>query len=527
MKKTFLIFLMTFSFLVGFDKVSAYEYDYENDKPILSYKFGTNKVDLYYIEEVNRLFFHRNNGGDSSEFNNKTISLDTYPYFTCKAYNGIWCFIATGEFYETYVNGEQRTYIPEGVTFYSYLFTYNDVKASSEKHTGEYIFGNMGVLNSYNMISNFDIRNKETNEIVFNNSNLINKPSFEYNFSSNGERQLFSLDFYFTEEDLNLNRDYEIDITNLDKERYSIFHLDNFLYYGLVNDNGLYHWEEIQPNNKDIDHNNWIEDYEEVYKCNNNHIIDNCGFNLKFKNIGIDFIDGKYEKIRFSVTFANAINYDLKIKSPYELTKDNFYYNRIGQENFVLKNNTQDFPYLIFSTKKDNLVNSIFSEYDSDNHILYASYFDTENGSSLDSILDFESQHKEFKDNIPFNIGLSNKKGLWISSNHDDFFDYYVYYDGFNLYYSLNSNHDLEDSIYIDNSGNNVILPLIPQEGDKYYDDKFISSFKRVFKKIVKTLNYILDNIKLFFDNLPLNFQEYYIFIFGFIIFLIVIKFIL
>ena len=350
-------------------------------------------------------------------------------------------------------------------------------------------------------------------------------PSIDYDYSYKENRQLYSLDFYFKSEDVSLNKNFEIDIENLDLTQ-DIFDLDSFEFYGLVNENGLYHWEDIYVANEMGTHENYT-DYEITYKGTGTEFSDNTGFLLKIKDLSLDFMNGKYEKIRFSITFKNAKKYKLNLKSYYDLTKDNYYYNILGTEKFVLKNNTKKYPYLIFSTKKDSVVSALFTDYDNKNHILYSSYFNTNDGYSGDTIFDFDSQYTEMIDTVPLNIGLTNKQGFWISSNHDDYFDYYVYYNGLDIYYSLNSNHDLSDSIYIDDTGTQVELPLIPQEGDPYRDDSLISYFKRAFKKFSKIITYILENISDFFRELPGVFQDYYVLIFGFIIFVIVLKFIL
>ena len=160
---------------------------------------------------------------------------------------------------------------------------------------------------------------------------------------------------------------------------------------------------------------------------------------------------GNYEKIKLSIALKNAINY--KISYYDNLKNSDFDYNYFGTEYSKFISNYKKNKYVIFSTNKDDITNFVYIK--SNNPNIFADYYNTEQkGFSSFASVDFYKTLDDiniYRFNYE-NIGLLNKKGFYITNNKDDNFDYYIY-TNLDLYYSFNSNKDLNNSIFIDYNG--------------------------------------------------------------------------
>ena len=278
--------------------------------------------------------------------------------------------------------------------------------------------------------------------------NLLN----EYTPNQKDNLQLYSIDVYVSDKSIS-KFNFKINLTDYNdyiENNISKTDIDNFKFYGLKNDNKLYHWEEI------TDLSSYI-DYED-----DNYIINDNGFSF----MGTTYLNfGNYEKIKLSISLKNALNYNLTYSD--SLKNSDFDYNYFGSEYSKFVSNYKNNKYVIFSTKKENINGFIYIKTNNSN--IFADYYNTETkGFSKFAAIDFYRA----LDNVNiyrFNyehIGLKSKEGFYITNNKGDNFDYYIYANT-DLYYSFNNNEDLNNSIFIDYNGNYTNSDL-----ETYYQQK-------------------------------------------------------
>ena len=159
-------------------------------------------------------------------------------------------------------------------------------------------------------------------------------------------------------------------------------------------------------------------------------------------------------------------------------------------------NDTALYRYVIFSTKEKKEKDFLYVKKLSSKP-LFIDYFDTglQKFQSYESFynLGFYSFYR-----LHYEVGLQNKKGFYILSNEEEKVEYYFYVND-KMYFSLNDDDLLKNSVFIDSTGNKKqdTIEISPDEADhdKYYTDidlllekcqKFIDDLKetsRVFNR--------------------------------------------
>ena len=429
-----------------------YDYDFINEKVNTPYfnniiadiknefeKSGFSCYIIYFLSNGSINAFFGNNYIGFQGYGDNSSSVD-FSFVTYEQRRMLSYSLETGEKRADYLTAKVAN-----KAVYEYIFRNINVNT----------YNNINDINPYFAIYDSNIRigtdawsdkfylfyDLNKNELIPHQGQMpLAKDNILNNYISNSKEklQLYSLDVYIDNKSIS-NFNFKItleDYNNYAENDISKTDIDYFKFYGLKNDNGLYHWEPI------TDTSNYI-DYDD-----NNYIINDNGFSFT----GTTYLNfGNYEKIKLSIALKNAINY--KISYYDNLKNSDFDYNYFGTEYSKFVSNYKKNKYVIFSTNKDDITNFVYIK--SNNPNIFADYYNTEQkGFSSFASVDFYKTLDDiniYRFNYE-NIGLLNKKGFYITNNKDDNFDYYIY-TNLDLYYSFNSNKDLNNSIFIDYNG--------------------------------------------------------------------------
>lgn len=334
------------------------------------------------------------------------------------------------------------------------------------------------------------------NGVLFESNNTVN-----YKYSSvDPLDQLYSLDFYlYPNTDLKkLNIDLNYQDNNSEYHNKSKF--SGYLLYGLIEENGLYHWEEY-----DFLNNSYKADFEE-------HTSD-IGFNVSLKNIQVDF--SKYKAVKLSLFIDNAFMYDMWLDVSEKFPIEDLVFNKFGTAEspyFRLKNDSSVKRYLVFSTKKDLIENQhLYFERKDENYLFFAYYNTMSYSFTSYDVDDFSLYNSEY-DYYNYNIGTSLKLGFYLYSNKNSSYQYSIFHN-IDVYYYLSNDDYLLDSKFIDSSGDIVTGDITIASSDPAMQGSAL--YNLYFRKFVKGLEsfrtsilYISSLFSDFYYSLPMLVQS-------------------
>jgi len=334
------------------------------------------------------------------------------------------------------------------------------------------------------------------------------KRSIEFNSG------ISSFDIYVDKDDELSDLTYKInyvDYNDYTTENITKSKLYTVMFYGLKNENGLYHWEMLD------DCTNW--DYPSEY----------CHVKSKFEQLEselnkegftvegyIDFLDifNEYDTVRVVLRLDNALTgkidyWDKNMKIAATDVDVNYF-------GFDYSRNLSDsdlYRYTIFSTKEQDLSGNLYII--SQSNDITINYFDTKyaNFKQYSSLADVKKQENFWLFNYE-HIGLNNNLGFYLFTDRNlNERLVYQFYTNTGLYFSYNDSDTLDDTIYIDNTGNstNSDIAIDPDELMNYeyetIDDlfenitKFNEKINVVSQEIHKVIQYAYDSLNIYIKS--------------------------
>jgi len=377
----------------------------------------------------------------------------------------------------------------------------------------------------------------------------LDTQSIELDTKINGSNsnQLNSIDVYLdstVENDGEYNFSLAIqDLYDYTNSNASYGDISGFSFKGLVNDNGLYHWETITDRNNfyvDYDDDDWTNNSLE--SCLNTENSSSGCTGYSFKGTAYYDMTG-YEQIKFSIDVYNTREYFIKYDDDYDSVSSdyidlNYYF--LGDETGQRygRTSSKGYRYMFFSAYGD-LVNTELNNYyviiRSNHYNQYNDvpiFFNKFNNSSY-YFLDYDDNNvytlKKLNNytylRYAFEIGETSATGFYTDLNADDIFTYEVYIPD-NLYFSYTN--DVTESTFINSSGEVVDDGIFP---DTNISITNINSYSNIFES---ALHYFTEPIRFiflyfgdFFDTLPIALKYTLISTFTLSIVIIVIKFII
>ncbi len=393
----------------------------------------------------------------------------------------------------------------------------------------------------YNSIKTTDNYYFNLDDIVVYLQNNIYKFNSEYKTtddfldykakrSTTFDKQILSYDIYVDKTD-NLSK-LEFKIDYFDDHNLDYYEQNNITqpkvyglyFYGLKNENGLYHWEQIQDDCTNPDFPDEFCDlkvkYDDMY---NDEILYNdfgsLGFTFKAK---VDFLNifEEYESIRIAVRLDNAMTgkidyYDTNSKVA-ATSLDVNYFNFDYSRNVNHSNRNR---YVLFTTKEKNISDNLYITSKEDS--IFVDYFNTK----LLMFTDYSKLKKrtELENTYIFryeNIGLDNALGFYILTDKNRTENLvYHFYTKPNLYFSFNNSDTLDNSIFIDDQGN-IKTGDIAITPDELIDFSFnniedlFENIKKFNEKISEITEYIHDVLQYAYDSLNIYIKAFLITIF-------------
>lgn len=342
----------------------------------------------------------------------------------------------------------------------------------------------------------------------------VAKRSIEFSSS------ISSFDIYVDKDDALTDLTYKLNY--VDYNDYSVnditkAKLYTVMFYGLKNENGLYHWEMLD------DCTNW--DYPSEY----------CHVKSKFEQLEseldkdgytvegyIDFLNifDEYETVRIVVRLDNALagKIDYWDKN-LEISAVDVDVNYFG---FDYSRNLSDsdlYRYTIFTTKEQDVSSNLYITSESKDFSI--SYFDTKYANFRD--YSYKSSVSKIDNAYVFNyenIGLNNNLGFYIATERElTERIVYQFYTKPGLYFSFNDSDTLDGTIYIDNTGNstNSDIAIDPDELMNYeYNniDNLFENIKKFNEKINEVSQEIHSVIQYAYDSLNIYIKSFLISIF-------------
>lgn len=334
------------------------------------------------------------------------------------------------------------------------------------------------------------------------------KRSIEFNSG------ISSFDIYVDKDDELSDLTYKInyvDYNDYTTENITKSKLYTVMFYGLKNENGLYHWEMLD------DCTNW--DYPSEY----------CHVKSKFEQLEselnkegftvegyVDFLDifNEYDTVRVVLRLDNALTgkidyWDKNMKIAATDVDVNYF-------GFDYSRNLSDsdlYRYTIFSTKEQDLSGNLYII--SQSNDITINYFDTKyaNFKEYSSLADVKKQENFWLFNYE-HIGLNNNLGFYLFTDRNLTERLvYQFYTNTGLYFSYNDSDTLDDTIYIDNTGNstNGNIAIDPDELMNYeyetIDDlfenitKFNEKINVVSQEIHKVIQYAYDSLNIYIKS--------------------------
>ena len=291
-----------------------------------------------------------------------------------------------------------------------------------------------------------------------NPSSYIKPKFYTYDYQYDKKRgpldKLYSIDYIFDSNTFTSDTAIQYEINYIDEyEKYSdenissYLYLNGFKFYGLVNNDGLYHWEEL-----DNTSNSYVDDYEDYYQDGKYY------FNVKKMNL--DFTN--YEKIIFRSIFFNDNYLESAVtrSNNEKISRDDVFYNTVfGPTYLNMQFDTKELFYLnITSTLSEYKSRWYTWDYsDSDPYKQpYLNYFDLttsqfvseSHGLPLYYANDLNYDFIEKHDVV---IGTSTNKGVVITEEfkkrsvgglvftYREQFTYNVIFEFKDLYFSYNN----------------------------------------------------------------------------------------
>lgn len=347
----------------------------------------------------------------------------------------------------------------------------------------------------------------DTSKVTFDKPYKV-KRSIEFNTS------ISSFDIYVDKDDELSDLSYKInyvDYNDYATENITKSKLYTVMFYGLKNENGLYHWEMLD------DCTNW--DYPSEY----------CHVKSKFEQLEselnkegftvegyVDFLDifNEYDTVRVVLRLDNALTgkidyWDKNMKIAATDVDVNYF-------GFDYSRNLSDsdlYRYTIFSTKEQDLSGNLYII--SQSNDITINYFDTKyaNFKEYSSLADVKKQENFWLFNYE-HIGLNNNLGFYLFTDRNlNERLVYQFYTNTSLYFSYNDSDTLDDTIYIDNTGNstNGNIAIDPDELMNYeyetIDDlfenitKFNEKINVVSQEIHKVIQYAYDSLNIYIKS--------------------------
>lgn len=370
----------------------------------------------------------------------------------------------------------------------------------------------------------YDLDNLLSDKVV-SDDDIKNPNFYDYPKQNGFSDKLYSIDYTISKEAYNRNTKIKHEIAyDINHDKYSsdkiskYLYLESFSFYGLVNDNGLYHYEKL-----DNKSGSYVDDYVEKYE-NNKYYLDINSFNLDFT---------KYEKIIVRTQFftdENLNNFTTKSNNENIHAEDVFYNTVFGANYLNIFFNTEECLYLDISTDLE-AYNSKFYAWGYDKTDTYKQpyilYFDTSTSSFLSETGFYGIYYanhlgydylNEFRD---FEIGKNSKKAISVTrdlSQYSDVnFTYNLILDYRNLYFSYNNTKIHIDKIFIDSNGNWYQDDGIPAYNTNissfdYMKEVVSNTIQRYSKFMLK----IKEALETFYNGLPSGIKTgtYLVFIF-------------
>ena len=423
-----------------------------------------------------------------------------------------------------------------------YTFGKSDITRLSLGHVKENGFMNYASSCFY-YFSNYDIVYRDTGEIAIPSS----KPKkIDFNYQYDKKRgpldKLYSIDYIFDSNTFTSDTAIQYEINYIDEyEKYSdenissYLYLNGFKFYGLVNDDGLYHWEEL-----DNTSNSYVDDYEDYYQDGKYY------FNVKKMNLDLT----NYEKIIFRSIFFNDNYLESAVtrSNNEKISRDDVFYNTVfGPTYLNMQFDTKEFFYLnITSTLSEYKSRWYTWDYsDSDPYKQpYLNYFDLttsqfvseSHGLPLYYANDLNYDFIEKHDVV---IGTSTNKGVAITEEfkkrsvaglvftYREQFTYNVIFEFKDLYFSYNNTNDNEKKIYIDKDGNRYQDDGVKASNtnvEQFEGTNALENITDFLNDLRLTSDYFNYNFELNWNKLPGNIQGLILFVFNMSCILVILR---
>lgn len=350
------------------------------------------------------------------------------------------------------------------------------------------------------------------NEVLYNQyleaSDNYVSPGYKNKETTSFNKQIHSFDIYVDKSEKLSDLSYKLnyidnnDYTNGDMSKAKLY---GVVFYGLKNENGLYHWELLD------DCTNWDFPSEYCHVKSKYEQLESETNDVGYTVEGyVDFLDvfDTYDKVRIVARLDNAFNGKISyLDKNNKISSSDLDINYFGFDYARNINQSEANRYVIFTTKEQDLTDNMFIVSPSED--IFVDYFDTKEASFREytRMRAFEKNENTYIFNY-MGIGLKNNLGFYIltDKNRTENLKYNFYIKP-HLYFSFNNSNTLEDTIYIDNEGNIVSgdIAITPDElvGYKYdsIDDlfenieKFNEKINTVSEKIHEVIQYAYDSL--------------------------------
>lgn len=547
MKKILASLLIFFSVFVVVDKVSAATYNYYiNDNfynyydkthdlskdfdKILSLADGKNynlliTTSQHMLGEAGT-FCYSNPTGTKCEYIEKyyvyLIKNNYVPTFSINSPGWIYSSINSNIVMKTIevdsnYNSSYETLITELTNNNFSNFVSENQSTGSGKQWYSYISNNHEMI--YGASSDYVIKSLESssNSYYFGENKIVAGsllPTYKSYFGYKNKKtisfnkQIHSFDIYVDKSEKLSDLSYKLnyidnnDYTNGDMSKAKLY---GVVFYGLKNENGLYHWELLD------DCTNWDFPSEYCHVKSKYEQLESETNDVGYTVEGyVDFLDvfDTYDKVRIVARLDNAFNGKISyMDKNNKISSSDLDINYFGFDYARNINQSEANRYVIFTTKEQDLTDNMFIVSPSED--IFVDYFDTKEASFREytRMRAFEKNENTYIFNYT-GIGLKNNLGFYIltDKNRTENLKYNFYIKP-HLYFSFNNSNTLEDTIYIDNEGNIVSgdIAITPDElvGYKYdsIDDlfenieKFNEKINTVSEKIHEVIQYAYDSL--------------------------------
>lgn len=322
------------------------------------------------------------------------------------------------------------------------------------------------------------------------------KPKFQWIYE--GYQEMRSVDFYIKNTNL---KTYDFELTFREEERkdYSDPNLlKTVFFYGLKNENGLYHWEAI-PQNETF----YMEYKEDSYSYDN--------------DIGIATLKGKvhfeladYEEIRVVHYRPTKGNYYIQYKSSLNVQNLDIDINHFGNQ-FSRYKNTVYYTgvpiqhYVVFSTPQTVMNGAFYIQSNNPNFSL--SYYDPVVGSYVQTVngTDMQIRDELYKYSYIFGYSMDTvaNRSIYLQIYGDSLIQYKLYLRE-NQYFTFSDDLKNVPIKKPDGSTGDINIDNDPFINDDKTDyNSYFSSIEKLLKELQATSDYCNHVFSMFFDSLP------------------------